>query len=235
MALSPGKQLIMLEEKERHGCAPHQRAWASTMLGPLLIHYGTKEQQDHYLPKILAGEHIWCQGYSEPNAGSDLASLRTEAVLDGDDWVVNGQKIWTSLAMDANWIFLLVRTDKQAKKQDGISFLLVPMDSAGHHGPADHQHRYGRRVLRDVLRQRARAEGEPGRRDQQGLDDGEEPAGLRAHRIGSPAPVLLCADAAELLADDGRLGRRASSRTATPGCGWISRTSRRCTTTCRQG
>src|ERR1700727_376193 len=102
-----------------------------TMLGPLLIRYGTKEQQDYYLPKILTGEHIWCQGYSEPNAGSDLASLRTEAMLDGDEWVVNGQKIWTSLAMDANWIFLLVRTDKQAKKQDGISFLLVPMDSPG--------------------------------------------------------------------------------------------------------
>src|SRR6185312_13772046 len=89
------------------------------------------DQQQYFLPKILAGEHIWCQGYSEPNAGSDLASLRTEAVLDGDHWVVNGQKIWTSLAMDANWIFLLVRTDKQAKKQEGISFLLVPMDTPG--------------------------------------------------------------------------------------------------------
>ncbi len=130
MDLSPGKQLIFMEEKERHGCA-RSNDMGITMLGPLLIRYGTKEQQDFYLPKILTGEHIWCQGYSEPNAGSDLASLRTEAVLDGDEWVVNGQKIWTSMAMDANWIFLLVRTDKQAKKQDGISFLLVPMDSPG--------------------------------------------------------------------------------------------------------
>jgi alkylation response protein AidB-like acyl-CoA dehydrogenase len=130
MGISAGKQLIMLEEKERHGCA-RLNEMGMTMLGPLLIRHGTKEQQDYYLPKILTGEHIWCQGYSEPNAGSDLASLRTEAVLDGDHWVVNGQKIWTSLAMDANWIFLLVRTDKQAKKQEGISFLLVPMDSPG--------------------------------------------------------------------------------------------------------
>ena len=128
MGISASKQLIFLEEKERHGCA-RLNEMGMTMLGPLLIKHGTKEQQDYYLPKILTGEHIWCQGYSEPNAGSDLASLRTEAVLDGDEWVVNGQKIWTSLAMDANWIFLLVRTDKQAKKQEGISFLLVPMDS----------------------------------------------------------------------------------------------------------
>ncbi len=130
MGLSPGKQLIMLEEKERHGCT-RLNDMGVTMLGPLLIRYGTGEQQDYYLPKILSGEYIWCQGYSEPNAGSDLASLRTEAVLDGNEWVVNGQKIWTSLAMDANWIFLLVRTDKQAKKQEGISFLLVPMDAPG--------------------------------------------------------------------------------------------------------
>ena len=83
------------------------------------------------MPKIMSGEHIWCQGYSEPNAGSDLASLRTEAVLDGDAWVINGQKIWTTLATDANWIYMLVRTEKSAKKQDGISFMLVPMNTPG--------------------------------------------------------------------------------------------------------
>ena len=101
------------------------------MLGPLVIRYGTEEQKRRFLPKILTGEHVWCQGYSEPNAGSDLAALRTEAVLDGDHYVVNGQKIWTTLATDANWIFLLVRTDKQAKKQEGISFLLVDMATPG--------------------------------------------------------------------------------------------------------
>lgn len=101
------------------------------MLGPLVIKYGTDAQKADFLPKILSGEHIWCQGYSEPNSGSDLASLRTSAVLDGDDYVVNGQKIWTTLAQDANWIFLLVRTDATAKKQEGISFLLVDMNTPG--------------------------------------------------------------------------------------------------------
>jgi alkylation response protein AidB-like acyl-CoA dehydrogenase len=130
MGLSAARQIIMIEEFERHGVA-RTNDHGIVMVGPLLIQYGSREQQQFFLPKILAGEHVWCQGYSEPNAGSDLASLRTEAVSDGDDWVVNGQKTWTTLANDANWIFLLVRTDKAAKKQEGISFLLVPMDSPG--------------------------------------------------------------------------------------------------------
>lgn len=130
MGLSAAKQLLLTEEFERHGVA-RTNDHGIVMVGPLLIHYGTPEQRARFLPKILAGEHIWCQGYSEPNAGSDLAGLRTAAVSDGDDWVVNGQKIWTTLANDANWIFLLVRTDATAKKQEGISFLLVPMDSPG--------------------------------------------------------------------------------------------------------
>jgi alkylation response protein AidB-like acyl-CoA dehydrogenase len=130
MGLSAAKQLIMLEEYERHGVS-RSNDHGIVMLGPLLIKYGTEAQKKHFLPKILSGEHIWCQGYSEPNAGSDLASLRTEAVLDGDAWVINGQKTWTTLGLDANWIFLLARTDKAAKKQQGISFLLVPMDAPG--------------------------------------------------------------------------------------------------------
>ena len=130
LGLSPAKQIIFTEELERWGCA-RTNDHGVIMLGPLVIKFGTEAQKQFFLPKILTGEHIWCQGYSEPNAGSDLAALRTEAVLDGDDYVVNGQKIWTTLATDANWIFLLVRTDKQAKKQEGISFLLVPMDSPG--------------------------------------------------------------------------------------------------------
>lgn len=130
MGLSAARQIIMTEELERHGCA-RTNDHGILMVGPLLIRYGTAEQKQYFLPKILTGEHVWCQGYSEPNAGSDLASLRTEAVRDGDEWVINGQKTWTTLAQDANWIFVLVRTDKAAKKQEGISFLLVPLDTPG--------------------------------------------------------------------------------------------------------
>ncbi|MBE9603756.1 acyl-CoA dehydrogenase family protein [Acetobacteraceae bacterium H6797] len=130
MGLSAGKQLIMIEEFERHGCA-RVNDLGVIMLGPLLIAHGTEEQKRFFLPRILSGEHIWAQGYSEPNAGSDLAALRMTAELDGDEWVLNGQKTWTTLGNDANWIFLLVRTDKTVKKQAGISFLLAPMDAPG--------------------------------------------------------------------------------------------------------
>ena len=130
MGLSPGKQLIMLDEFERHGCA-RTIDQGVLMVGPLLIAHGTEEQKAFFLPKVLTGEHVWCQGYSEPNAGSDLASLRTVAERDGDDYVINGQKIWTSMAMDAHWIYVLARTDRKAKKQEGIGFFLVPMDTPG--------------------------------------------------------------------------------------------------------
>ncbi len=130
MGLSAARQIIMIEELERHGAA-RTNDHGIVMVGPLLIQYGIAPQQREFLPKILSGEHVWCQGYSEPNAGSDLAGLRTEAVSDGEDWIVTGQKTWTTLANDANWIFLLVRTDRSAKKQEGISFLLVPMDLPG--------------------------------------------------------------------------------------------------------
>ena len=131
MGLSPAKFLIYTEEFERHGVArtPDQ---GIVMIGPLLIKHGTQAQREFFLPRILSGEHIWCQGYSEPNAGSDLASLRTSAVVDGDDYVVNGQKIWVSLLDSASWIYLLVRTDKDApKQQQGISFLLCDLSTPG--------------------------------------------------------------------------------------------------------
>jgi alkylation response protein AidB-like acyl-CoA dehydrogenase len=130
MALDAGKMVVYLEEMERHGVArpPDQ---GITQVGPIIMRFGTEAQQRHYLPRMLSGEHIWCQGYSEPNAGSDLAALQTTAVLEGDRFVVNGQKIWTSLADDATHIYLLARTDKREKRQQGISFLLVDLKTPG--------------------------------------------------------------------------------------------------------
>jgi len=101
------------------------RGFGVGMIGPTLIIHGNEEQKKHYLPKITSGEHIWCQGYSEPGAGSDLASLQTRAHRDGDDFVINGQKIWTSGGHRANQMFCLVRTDPEAPKHRGISFLLI--------------------------------------------------------------------------------------------------------------
>jgi len=130
MALAPDKLIAFIEEMEDYGVArmPDQ---GLINIGPVLMRYGTPAQRERYLPRILKGDDVWCQGYSEPNAGSDLASLRTEAVRDGDHFVVNGQKIWTTLAQDATHIFMLVRTDKTVKKQAGISFLLADLSTPG--------------------------------------------------------------------------------------------------------
>jgi len=130
MALPPDKLIAFIEEHEQYGVArpPDQ---GLIMLGPILIRFGTEAQRALFLPKILSGEHVWCQGYSEPNAGSDLASLRTEAVLEGEEFVVNGQKTWTTLAQDATHMFMLVRTGRDGKKQEGISFLLVDLATPG--------------------------------------------------------------------------------------------------------
>jgi alkylation response protein AidB-like acyl-CoA dehydrogenase len=130
MGLNPAKHMIYVEEWARLGC-PRIPDHGIGLTGPLLIQYGTEEQKAEFLPKILSGEHVWCQGYSEPNAGSDLANLRTSAVLEDGHFVVNGQKIWTTLAHCANWILLLARTDKEAKPQRGISVLLVDMTLPG--------------------------------------------------------------------------------------------------------
>jgi len=130
MGLSPAKQLIYVDELERWGVgrAPDQGV---RQFGPVLIQYGSEEQQRTYLPKILSCEHVWCQGYSEPNAGSDLASLTTTAVREGDEFVINGRKIWTSMATDSTHVYVLCRTDKTAKKQEGISFIIVDLKTPG--------------------------------------------------------------------------------------------------------
>ncbi len=124
-------QRHIFDEEAAKVNAPRIVPFGLSMLGPVLQKFGSKEQQDYWLPRILSGEDWWCQGYSEPGAGSDLASLKTRAVRDGDHYVVNGQKTWTTLGQFANMIFCLVRTDPDAKQQEGISFLLIDMDTPG--------------------------------------------------------------------------------------------------------
>lgn len=124
-------QRHIFEEEAAMAHAPRQVPFGLAMLGPVLHKFGNKGQQDYYLPRILSGEDWWCQGYSEPGAGSDLASLKTRAVRDGDHYVLNGQKTWTTLGQHANKIFCLVRTNPNAKPQEGISFILVDLDTPG--------------------------------------------------------------------------------------------------------
>jgi len=124
-------QRYVFEEELALAGAPPVIAFGLLMVGPVIIAFGDEAQKSHYLPRILASDDWWCQGYSEPNAGSDLASLKTRAVLDGEHYVVNGQKTWTTLAQHADMMFSLVRTDDSGRKQDGISFLLIDMKSPG--------------------------------------------------------------------------------------------------------
>ena len=125
-------QGVVLAEEFAAAKAPMRADFfGDTLVGPTLLQWGTEEQKKEFLPNILNGSTRWCQGFSEPNSGSDLASLKTEAVLDGDEWVINGQKVWTTQGHHADYCFLLTRTDKDAPKHKGISYLLVPMRQPG--------------------------------------------------------------------------------------------------------
>jgi len=129
--LSVMENVVLAEEFDRAGAPMRADFFGDTLVGPTILQWGTEVQKQEFLPKIQSGQISWCQGFSEPEAGSDLASLRTRAVLDGDEWVINGQKIWTTQAQQADYIFLLARTDPDAPKHKGISFLLVPMRQPG--------------------------------------------------------------------------------------------------------
>ena len=129
--LSLDLQVIFCEEYARAGGPGRLGHIGEGLIGPTLIHFGSPEQQREFLPAIRRGEQLWCQGYSEPNAGSDLANVQTRAELDGDRWIVSGQKVWTSNAQWSDWCFVLARTDRDVPKHKGISFLLVPMDAPG--------------------------------------------------------------------------------------------------------
>jgi pimeloyl-CoA dehydrogenase large subunit len=124
-------QQYLFQDELQQAPAPQPLGFGVTMVGPVIIAFGSDEQKKRFLPRIANLDDWWCQGFSEPGAGSDLASLRTAARRDGDFYIVNGQKTWTTLAQHADWIFCLVRTDREAKKQEGISFLLIDMKTPG--------------------------------------------------------------------------------------------------------
>ena len=207
----PEQFLAFQEELGRAG-APPLISFGPTMAGPVIYTFGTPEQKKKYLRGIIKNETWWCQGYSEPGAGSDLAGLKTRAVRDGNHYVVNGQKIWTSMAHWADMIFALVRTNPDAKKQEGISFLLIDMKSPGITVQTDHRHHARPPSQRGVLRERAGAGREPDRRGEQGLDLRQVPARQRARRQRRhrQARVLSRPDPAAPRRDEG--GREGARR-----------------------
>ncbi|WP_374525721.1 acyl-CoA dehydrogenase family protein [Sphingopyxis sp.] len=125
------EQVIFAEEYARAGAPPRLNHIGIELAGPTILAFGTDEQKARFLPAIAKGEEIWCQGYSEPGAGSDLANVRTRAWREGDDWVIEGQKVWTSLAQFSDWIFVIARSEDGSKGPKGLSFLLVPVDQPG--------------------------------------------------------------------------------------------------------
>ncbi|MEV6115069.1 acyl-CoA dehydrogenase family protein [Streptomyces sp. NPDC052109] len=125
------QQVVWAEEYARSSAPPRSGHIGENLLAPTLVAHGTEEQKSRFLPPVAAGEELWCQGYSEPGAGSDLAGVRTAAVRDGNGYRISGQKIWTSLAHEADWCFVLARTDPDSRRHHGLSFLLVPMDQPG--------------------------------------------------------------------------------------------------------
>jgi alkylation response protein AidB-like acyl-CoA dehydrogenase len=125
------EQVVLNEEFARANAPFRADFFGDTLVGPTILQWGTDEQKAEFIPGILQGKIAWCQGFSEPNSGSDLASLKTSAVVDGDEWVINGQKVWTTQAQYADYVFLLTRTDPDAEQHAGISYLLVPMHQPG--------------------------------------------------------------------------------------------------------
>ncbi|MFL6024428.1 MAG: acyl-CoA dehydrogenase family protein [Marmoricola sp.] len=129
--LSLMQQVIFHEEYARANAPARVNHLGEELLGPTLIHFGTEEQKARFLPRIREVSELWCQGYSEPNAGSDLANVATKARREGDEWVIDGQKVWTSLAQFADWIFVIARTEPGSQRHAGLSFLLVPLEQDG--------------------------------------------------------------------------------------------------------
>jgi len=126
--LSLSQEVVFHEEYSRAGAPSRLNHMGETLLGPTMIAFGTDAQKERFLPPVLSGDEIWCQGFSEPNAGSDVANVQTRAWLEGDEWIIEGQKVWTSWAAFSDWCFVLCRTDPESKLHKGLTYLLVPMD-----------------------------------------------------------------------------------------------------------
>ena len=208
------QQVVLNEEFAKADAPMRADFFGDTLVGPTILQWGTDEQKREFIPGILQGKIAWCQGFSEPDAGSDLASLKTSAVLDGDEWVINGQKVWTSQAQHADYVFLMVRTDPDAPQHAGISYLLVPMHQDGRRGPSDRPGRRLGRLQRGLLHQRALFEEQRRRRRQQRLEGRDDDARLRARReFHDRVPAIP-----QGVGGDRRRRRRASARTTTDSC-----------------
>ena len=175
-------QVYLYQDEMQQANVPTPIAFNVTMVGPVIAQFGNQEKKERFLPKTANADIFWCQGFSEPGSGSDLASLRTKAERKGDKYVINGQKIWTTLAQYADWIFCLVRTDPAAKKQEGISFILVDMKTPGITVRPIITIDGGREVNEVFFDERRSPGREPGRPGKQGLGLREVPAGQRTHR-----------------------------------------------------
>ena len=180
LGADPTHQLLVDEELRRAGVRRPENTIGIGWAGPTLLHAGTPEQKERYLLPLLAAEEIWCQLFSEPGAGSDLASLTTRADLDGDEWVVRGQKVWTSYAHQAQFGILLARTEPDAPKHQGISYFICPMDAPGDHRPAAGRHDRGPHVQRGLPRRGPPPGGQPGGRAGPGLVARQGDPGQRA-------------------------------------------------------
>ncbi len=179
--LSTIQGVVLAEEFSRARAPMRADFFGDTLVGPTILMNGTEEQKRHFLPGILKGETSWCQGFSEPNSGSDLASLTTSAVLDGDEWVISGQKVWTTQAQFADYCFVLARTDPEAPKiQAGISYLLVPMHQSGVEVRRNHAARRHRGVQRGVLRRGPMPQGQRRRGAEQRLEGRQRHPRIRA-------------------------------------------------------